>query len=103
DDYVIATCETHSVKEFVKEAFQLLGLDWREHVELDPRYLRPSEVDLLLGDFSKAEKDFGWKPKVGFKELVRIMVEADVDLAKREAHMRNYPAERTATAKVGAA
>lgn len=103
DDYVIATCETHSVKEFVEEAFQLLGLDWRKHVELDARYLRPSEVDLLLGDFSKAEKDLGWKPKVSFKELVHIMLEADLDLAKREAHMSNYPAEHTATAKAGAA
>jgi len=90
DDYVVATRETHSVEEFVQEAFQMLGLDWRKHVEIDPRYLRPTEVDLLLGDCSKAEKELGWKPKVGFKELVRIMVEADLELAKREAHMSNY-------------
>jgi GDPmannose 4,6-dehydratase len=91
DDYVIATGETHSVKEFVEEAFGLLGLDWRKHVEMDPRYIRPTEVDLLLGDYSKAEKELQWKPKVGFKDLVRIMVEADLDLAKREAHMNSYP------------
>jgi GDPmannose 4,6-dehydratase len=90
DDYVIATGQTHSVKEFVEEAFSLLGLDWRKHVEIDPRYIRPTEVDLLLGDFSKAKKNLGWKPKVSFKELVRIMVEADLELAKREAHMNNY-------------
>ena len=65
DDYVVATRETHSVEEFVQEAFQMLGLDWRKHVEIDPRYLRPTEVDLLLGDCSKAEKELGWKPKVG--------------------------------------
>lgn len=90
DDYVIATGQTHSVKEFVEEAFSLLGLDWRKHVEIDPRYIRPTEVDLLVGDYSKARKALGWKPKVTFKELVRIMVEADLELAKREAHMNNY-------------
>ena len=90
DDYVIATGETHSVKEFVEETFGLLGLDWRKHVELDPRYIRPTEVDLLLGDYSKAKKTLGWKPKVSFKELVRLMVEADLELARREAHMNNY-------------
>jgi GDPmannose 4,6-dehydratase len=90
DDYVIATGQTHSVKEFVEEAFSLLGLDWRKHVEIDQRYIRPTEVDLLLGDYSKARKVLGWKPKVSFKELVRIMVEADLELAKREAHMNNY-------------
>jgi GDPmannose 4,6-dehydratase len=58
---------------------------------MDPRYIRPTEVDLLLGDYSKAEKELQWKPKVGFKELVRIMVEADLELAKREAHMNSYP------------
>jgi GDPmannose 4,6-dehydratase len=91
DDYVIATGETHSVKEFVEETFKLLGLDWRKHVEMDPRYIRPTEVDMLLGDYSKAEQELQWKPKVRFKELVRIMVEADLELAKREAHARTYP------------
>jgi GDPmannose 4,6-dehydratase len=90
DDYVIATGKTHSVEEFVEEAFGLLGLDWRTHVEIDSRYIRPTEVDLLLGDYSKAKKNLGWKPKVAFKDLVRIMVEADLELAKREAHMNNY-------------
>ena len=90
DDYIIATGETHSVKEFVEETFGLLGLDWRKHVAIDPRYIRPTEVDLLLGDYSKAKKTLGWKPKVSFRELVRIMVEADLELAKREAHMNNY-------------
>ena len=91
DDYVIATGQTHSVREFVEEVFSLLGLDWQKHVEIDPRYIRPTEVDLLLGDSSKAKKDLGWKPKVAFKELVRIMVEADLELAKREAYISNYP------------
>ena len=90
DDYVIATGETHSVREFVEEAFNILGLDWQKYVEIDPRYIRPTEVDLLLGDSPKLKKNLEWKPKVSFKELVRIMVEADLELAKREAHMNNY-------------
>ena len=90
DDYVIATGETHSVREFVEEAFGLLGLDWRDHVEIDQRYFRPAEVDLLKGDSSKAERELKWKPKVAFKDLVRIMVEADLEIAKREAHMNDY-------------
>jgi GDPmannose 4,6-dehydratase len=90
DDYIIATRETHSVKEFVQEAFGLLDLDWCKHVEIDSRYVRPTEVDLLLGDYSKAKKTLGWRPKVSFKELVHIMVDADLELAKREAHMNNY-------------
>jgi GDPmannose 4,6-dehydratase len=93
DDYVIATGETHSVKDFVEEAFSLLSLNWRKYVEIDSRYVRPTEVDLLLGDYSKAESDLNWKPKVAFKDLVRIMVEADLELAKREAHMNNYPGQ----------
>jgi GDPmannose 4,6-dehydratase len=90
---VIATGETRSVREFVEEAFNILGLDWQKYVEIDPRYIRPTEVDLLLGDSSKAKKNLGWKPKVSFKDLVRIMVEADLELAKREAHMNNYRGE----------
>lgn len=89
-DYVIATGESHSVKEFVVTAFGLLDLNWRDHVEIDPRYLRPTEVDSLVGDFSKAKRELNWKPRVQFKELVRIMVEADLELARREAHMTNY-------------
>jgi GDPmannose 4,6-dehydratase len=78
DDYVIATGETHSVQEFCEEAFGLVGLDWQKYVDLDKRYLRPAEVDILIGDPSKAKKQLGWEPKVKFKELVKIMVEADV-------------------------
>ena len=84
DDYVIATGETHSVREFLEEAFGHLGLDWEQYVEIDPRYFRPAEVDLLLGDPTKAKTILGWEPKVSFKELVRIMVESDLKLAERE-------------------
>ena len=82
DDYVIATGETHSVQEFLEEAFRQVGLDWRKYVVHDPRYLRPTEVDLLVGDCSKAQRQLGWKPKTTFKDLVRIMVEADIALLK---------------------
>jgi len=86
DDYVIATGETHSVREFVEEAFGLVGLDWEKYVEIDPRYFRPTEVELLLGDASKAESFLGWKPRTTFHELVKIMLAHDlrdhrVDLA----------------------
>ncbi|MCS7063866.1 MAG: GDP-mannose 4,6-dehydratase [Methylacidiphilales bacterium] len=84
DDYVIATGETHSVREFVEEAFAYVNLDWRDYVRFDPRYLRPAEVDLLIGDASKAKKRLGWEPKVRFKELVKIMVEADCELLDRQ-------------------
>ena len=84
DDYVVATGETHSVEEFLRETFGLLGLDWKKHVEQDQRYFRPSEVDLLLGDASKAGKALKWKPKVGFRQLVRMMVDADMKLAQQE-------------------
>jgi len=90
EDYVIATGESHSVKEFVDTAFALLDLNWRDHVEIDPRYLRPAEVDTLLGDSSKAKRELKWQPRVQFKELVQIMVDADLELARREAHMINY-------------
>ena len=83
DDYVVATGETHSVREFVEEAFALLDLDWKQYVKHDPRYERPAEVELLIGDSSKAKKQLGWEPKVKFKELVRIMVDADMDLLSR--------------------
>ena len=78
DDYVIATGETHSVREFLDEAFGLVGLDWKKYVEIDPRYYRPAEVDLLLGDPAKAKEKLGWKPKTTFKELVKIMLEYDL-------------------------
>ena len=77
-DYVIATGETHTVREFVELAFAHVGLDYKEYVEIDPRFVRPNEVDILLGDASLAEKELGWKPKVKFKELVGKMVDADV-------------------------
>jgi GDPmannose 4,6-dehydratase len=85
DDYVIATGETHSVREFLDETFGHLDLDWQEYVETDPRYYRPAEVDILLGDASKARAALGWEPKVGFKELVRLMVDHDLELAKQES------------------
>jgi GDPmannose 4,6-dehydratase len=84
DDFVLATGETHSVREFLEESFGYLDLDWREHVEIDERYNRPSEVDLLLGDATKARAVLGWEPKVDFKGLVRIMIDHDLKLAERE-------------------
>jgi GDPmannose 4,6-dehydratase len=77
DDYVLATGETHSVQEFLEEAFTYAGLDWRDYVQTDPRYFRPAEVDLLMGDYAKAKATLGWEPKVRFHELVRMMVDAD--------------------------
>lgn len=79
DDYVIGTGEAHSVQEFVEEAFSYVDLDWRQYVEIDPRYYRPTEVEFLLADASKAREKLGWEPKVTFKELVRIMVDADME------------------------
>jgi GDPmannose 4,6-dehydratase len=79
DDFVIATGETHTVRELCEVAFGHLDMDWQRHVEIDPRYFRPTEVDLLIGDPSKAKQQLGWQPKVTFTELVRIMVEADLD------------------------
>ena len=85
DDYVCATNETHTIREFCEECFGLLDLDWREYVKYDERYERPAEVDLLIGNPAKLKKQVGWEPKVKFKELVRIMTEADLKLAKHEA------------------
>jgi GDPmannose 4,6-dehydratase len=82
DDYVIATGECHSVRDFVDEVFAYLDLDWHKYVEIDPRYFRPSEVDLLQGDASKAKKILNWKPKVNFQELVKMMVDADMRIAE---------------------
>jgi GDPmannose 4,6-dehydratase len=84
DDYVIATGETHSVQEFVEEAFAYAGLDWKKYVKVDPRYYRPAEVDALIGDATKAKKAFGWKPRTTFKALVRLMVDADIELVNKE-------------------
>lgn len=85
DDYVVATGESHSVREFVEKAFAHVNRDWQRHVTLDERYLRPSEVDHLHGDASKAREKLGWSPKVSFDELVTMMVDADLKLAEREA------------------
>ncbi|NJL45287.1 MAG: GDP-mannose 4,6-dehydratase [Leptolyngbyaceae cyanobacterium SM2_3_12] len=79
DDYVVATNETHSIREFLDIAFQHVNLDWHDYVEFDPRYLRPAEVDLLIGDSTKARKTLGWSPTVTFEELVHLMVEADLN------------------------
>ncbi len=88
DDYVIATGETHSVREFLEEAAACAGVDWRACVERDPRYFRPTEVDHLEGDGAKARSKLGWMPKVGFRELVRMMVEHDMELARQELTLR---------------
>ena len=84
DDFVIATGENYSVRDFLSEAFSYLDLAWEEFVETDPRYYRPAEVDLLLGDSSKARRVLGWEPKVSFKELVHLMVDHDLELARHE-------------------
>jgi GDPmannose 4,6-dehydratase len=82
DDYVIATGETHTVREFLDVAFGHAGLDWRSHVKIDPRYYRPTEVDLLIGDATKAKQRLGWRPKMGFRELAIMMVEADLAMER---------------------
>ena len=84
DDYIMATNETHSVKEFVMETFNLLDLDWEKYVDYDKRYERPSEVDLLIGNADKAKRQLNWEPKIRFKDLVKIMVDSDLVLAKQE-------------------
>ena len=89
DDYVIATGWTYSVRDFLAEAFGYLELDWRDWVKFDPRYLRPTEVDILQGDASKARKQLGWEPKVGMQELCRMMVDADMESAEREQALVN--------------
>ncbi|PWT92316.1 MAG: GDP-mannose 4,6-dehydratase, partial [Blastocatellia bacterium] len=87
DDYVIATGETHSVREFVEQAFSYLDLDWKQYVEIDPWYYRPSEVDFLQGDSAKARRQLGWEPKVSFNDLVKLMVDHDMILAKGEKQL----------------
>jgi len=90
DDYVVATGETHSVRELLQEAFSYAGLDWRKHLAIDDRYYRPAEVDLLIGDPSKAKRKLGWEAKTKFKDLVRLMIDADMESARKESHMNNY-------------
>jgi GDPmannose 4,6-dehydratase len=89
-DYVVATGVTHSVREFLELAFDQVGLRWQDHVEVDPRYLRPSEVDLLLGDAGKARAQLGWEPATSFEDLVRMMVESDLELAREELALKNH-------------
>jgi GDPmannose 4,6-dehydratase len=85
DDYVLGTGESHSVKDFLEEAFGYAGLDWQEHVRIDPRYFRPTETDQLLADCAKARETLGWEPRVTFKELVRVMVDADMEAVGLES------------------
>ncbi|MGH9898839.1 MAG: GDP-mannose 4,6-dehydratase, partial [Pyrinomonadaceae bacterium] len=79
---------THTVRDFLEESFSYLDLDWRDHVEIDAKYYRPAEVDLLIGDASKAEKKLGWKPKTNFKQLVQLMVDVDVELLTGTPHLQ---------------
>jgi len=83
DDFVLATGQTHSIRELLEVAFGALGLDWERHVEIDPKLIRPAEVDTLCGDASKARKKLGWTPEVSFEELIRMMALADLDLVQR--------------------
>lgn len=90
EDYVIATGETHSVREFLDEVFGYLDLDWKEYVEIDPAYYRPTEVDILLGDASKAKKKLGWEPKITFKQLAKLMVDEDMKKAEQQKVWRDH-------------
>ncbi|BET67303.1 GDP-mannose 4,6-dehydratase [Opitutales bacterium ASA1] len=96
DDYVVATNETHTVREFCQVAFDRVGLDWEKYVKYDARYERPAEVELLIGDPAKAKKQLGWEPKVRFKELVEIMVDHDVKVAENERKIREVTGAYTA-------
>ena len=89
DDYVVATGQTHSVREFLDLAFKRVGLDWNKYVQSDQRYFRPADVDMLQGDASKARNVLNWKSKVDFEELVAIMIDADWELAKQEKFLVN--------------
>jgi len=103
NDYVVATGEAHSVREFVELAFAAAGLDWRRHVEIDSRYLRPTDVDVLRGDATKAREVLGWEPRVDFSELVKMMVEHDIDLARQEraVNQAGFAASARGAAVVG--
>ncbi|MHC4214515.1 MAG: GDP-mannose 4,6-dehydratase, partial [Planctomycetota bacterium] len=90
EDFVIATGENHSVGEFLDEVFGYLDLDWHEYVEIDPKYYRPAEVDVLLGDASKAREVLKWEPKVTFKELARMMVDGDMEIAEYEKIVKDH-------------
>jgi GDPmannose 4,6-dehydratase len=101
DDFVVATGQSHAVREFLEAAFDYAALDWRKHVEVDPRYFRPSEVDHLRGDASKARKKLGWTPKVTFTELVRMMVDHDRDAARRERALSKASGDGTMRGAAG--
>lgn len=90
DDYVVATGETYSVRRFLDEVFGHLDLDWEKYVEIDPRYFRPTEVDLLLGDAAKARKQLNWQPKVNFQQLAQMMTDADMKLARNEKVLKDH-------------
>jgi GDPmannose 4,6-dehydratase len=92
DDYVLATNETHTVKEFVQEAFGHVGLEWEKYIKYDARYERPAEVELLIGDPAKAKRQLGWEPKVRFKELVQIMVDADLEMLEGKGLVHQHQA-----------
>ncbi len=93
DDFVIATGSTHTIRSFLDLVFGQLDLNWKEYVEIDPRYFRPAEVELLLGDASKAKRLLGWTAKTDLSELARIMVESDLELAEREKHSSTFVAK----------
>jgi GDPmannose 4,6-dehydratase len=90
DDFVIATGETHSVKEFLEETFAYHGLDWQEHVEIDPKYYRPTEVDLLIGDAGKAKRVLGWEPQTKFSDLVKLMAQADAEALDQQKQRQDF-------------
>jgi GDPmannose 4,6-dehydratase len=98
-DFVIATGQSHSVREFLQEAFSYADLDWKEYVEIDPKYFRPTEVELLLGDAGRARKILGWEPEVGFKELVRLMVDADIKALEEMKQCQDIIQKITSTNK----
>ena len=89
DDFVIATGECHTVREFLEEAFGYAKLDYKKYVKIDSRYFRPLEVNILQGDYSKAKKKMGWRPKTSFKELVKIMVDADIQELKNSGEVKS--------------
>jgi GDPmannose 4,6-dehydratase len=101
DDYVIATGETHSVREFIEKTFSYLDLDWQQYVEIDPHYFRPAEVELLQGDASKARRELGWEPKVSFDQLVKLMTDYDLKLATEQAEAASMSQVPAAKARWG--
>ncbi len=101
DDYAIATGETHSVREFAEKVFRKLDLDYAAHVEIDARYFRPTEVDVLLGDSSKARKKLNWRPKVSFDELIDMMIAADLELARKEKTLKDAGFSCTNSERIG--